>query len=357
MRVAVLHGPVGDDAGGDEKDVLIQVRAVSDALSRLGYEPSPVTFSLNVPATLEALLAIRPDFAFNLVESVDGDGRLIHLAPSVLDHLQIPYTGATTEALFTTSCKPLAKKILSTAGIPTPQWVALHGRDGAAVPPSGVFIIKSSWEHASIGLDERSVVHVDDSRFLLQEMERRRSSLGGDCFAEIFIDGREFNVALLGGENGPQVLPPAEISFETYPSDRRRIVCYKAKWDEGSFEYHHTPRDFQFPDRESLIPRLIDIAERCWILFGLRGYARVDFRVDRQGSPWVLEVNANPCISPDSGFVASAARKGMDLTGIVARIIEDSIPWAGGAPPSDDERTPMGQRAPSFSFDTRCTSP
>jgi D-alanine-D-alanine ligase len=73
---------------------------------------------------------------------------------------------------------------------------------------------------------------------------------------------------------------------------------------------------------------LTEIARACWHLFGLRGYARVDFRVDQDGQPWVLEVNANPCISPDGGFVAAAAQVGLSLNDVVGRIIQDSVPLA-----------------------------
>jgi D-alanine-D-alanine ligase len=72
-----------------------------------------------------------------------------------------------------------------------------------------------------------------------------------------------------------------------------------------------------------LLRQLADIALRCWEIFNLRGYARVDFRIDAAGHPWVLEINANPCISPDGGFVAAAARVGLDYNGIVSSIIND----------------------------------
>ena len=112
-------------------------------------------------------------------------------------------------------------------------------------------------------------------------LRRRAPDLGGACFAEVYIEGREFNLALLAGPDGPEVLPPAEIVFEGYGPDRLRIVGYRAKWDEASYEYHHTPRRFDFPAADApLLDRLRRTARDCWRLFGLRGWARVDFRVD-----------------------------------------------------------------------------
>jgi D-alanine-D-alanine ligase len=153
-------------------------------------------------------------------------------------------------------------------------------------------------------------------------LDGRGRAFHGDCFAEQFVDGREFNLSMLTGETGPEVLPPAEIRFDSYPEGKMRVVGYKAKWVENSFEYHNTPRSFEFsPVDIPLLSRLEEIAEECWRIFELRGYARVDFRVDRTGAPWVLEVNSNPCLSSDGGFAAAAAKRGLSLTDVVERII------------------------------------
>jgi D-alanine-D-alanine ligase len=179
--------------------------------------------------------------------------------------------------------------------------------------------VKSLWEHASIGLTGSSVAR--DRPGLEQELRRRA---GRELFAEAYVDGREFNLALLE-EAGrlPQVLPPAEIQFQSFPEGSPRIVDYAAKWESGSMEFTRTPRRFAFPDRDrDLLETLRELALHCWELFALRGYARVDFRVDAAGQPWVLEVNTNPCLSPDAGFLAAAAQAGLSPTQVVRRIVE-----------------------------------
>jgi len=272
------------------------------------------------------LRADRPDFVFNLVETVEGSGRFIHFAPSLLDHLAIPYTGSSTEALFTTSNKLLAKKMLQSSGVRTPQWFSADDLKRNKPAVEGNFIVKSIWEHASIGLDDASVVCAGSFGDLAREIESRREKLGGDCFAEAYIEGREFNLSLLAGENGPDILPPAEIRFDRFPAGKRKLVGYRAKWSTGSFEYQNTPRCFDFSaDEEPLIRRLRDIAGECWRIFGLRGYARVDFRVDDAGVAWVLEINANPCLSPDAGFFAASKEMGLHYREVVRRIVEGSI--------------------------------
>jgi D-alanine-D-alanine ligase len=121
------------------------------------------------------------------------------------------------------------------------------------------------------------------------------------------------------------VLAPAEIIFEGYAENRLRIVGYRAKWDAASFEFNHTPRRFDFPPQEApLLAELRSLALRCWQLFGLNGYARVDVRVDADGQPWILEINANPCLSPDAGFAAALDASGIPFTDAVARILADA---------------------------------
>jgi D-alanine-D-alanine ligase len=327
MKVIILHSDVGACASADEQDVLTQVEAVSGALKRLGYEALPMPLGLDLDNAARRLREAACDLVFNLVETVGGQGRLIHLAPALLDSMQMPYTGAGTEATFLSSNKLAAKKLLHAHRLGTPGWVSLTGTSWRGSFPAGSpFIIKSVWEHASVGLEEASVVSPRTIRELRDEIRRRLGGLGADAFAERYIDGREFNLSVLAGKDGPEVLPPAEIEFIGYGDERIRIVGYRAKWDEDAYEYHHTPRRFDFgPGDRLLLRSLRRMALRCWHLFGLRGYARVDYRVDRDGNPWILEINSNPCLSPDSGFTAATLQAGLRYEEVIGRIVEDAL--------------------------------
>lgn len=329
MKVVLLHDDLPATAREDELDVFVQADAIGEALAALGHTADRLPFSLNLHGVTESLQRLKPDVAFNLVEAVGGQGRLIFLAPALLDGMKLPYTGAGTEAMFATSSKLLTKRLLHAAGIPTPPWVTMAGPI-AADAPAGRYIIKLVWEEASVGLEDDAIVEVRDSAALRNQMLQRAERLGGDVFAEAYISGREFNLSVLAGAEDPTVLPPAEIHFVGYADDRPRIVGYRAKWDSASFEYHHTPRSFDFPPPDApLLAELCRLARACWDLFGLRGYARVDFRVDEAGQPWVLEINANPCLSPDAGFVAATEYAGLSFPDVVARILADARCDAG----------------------------
>jgi D-alanine-D-alanine ligase len=332
MRIAVVHNAVNDNDRADEQDVLVQADAVCDALAGLGYETARVVCTLDLAGVKRRLEAIAPQLVFNLVESLDGRDRLIHLFPALLDAMGLAYTGSCTEALLLTSNKVLAKERMVIAGLSTPAWVGPYPKGifplskSLPPPPAGPWIIKSLWEHGSLGLDSNDFVLEQPLVSLNQTLMERAKGLGGSCFAEAFIQGREFNLSILQGPEGPEVLPPAEIVFEDYRVEKPQVVDYRAKWDTGSFEYLHTPRRFEFPpDDEILLKRLKSSALRCWDLFGLGGYGRVDFRVDSQGCPFILEVNCNPCLSPDAGFAASVLRSGLSFADAVERIVRGAI--------------------------------
>jgi D-alanine-D-alanine ligase len=211
------------------------------------------------------------------------------------------------------------------AGIATPDWIEQNGFSSQK-EISGQYLIKSSWEHASIGLDENSLISDTNKANILKEMKLREEKLGGSCYAEAYIEGREFNVALISDKAGVKVLPIAEMLFKDYAPDKLKIVDYKAKWEEDSFEYNNTIRNFTFDDDDSrLISSLREISLQCWNIFSLRGYARVDFRVDVNGKPWVLEVNTNPCLSPDAGFAAALEQAEIKYHEAIGLIIDNAI--------------------------------
>src|SRR5208283_1791506 len=324
-KIVILHSDISLDASEDELDCLQQAESIAGALRTLNYEVVLLPFELNLNNTITMLKSLKPYAVFNIVETLDSRGSLIYFSPAILDILQIRYTGCPTEAVFQTSNKPLSKKIMHYAGIATPSWMDQAGF-GSRTDTADIYLIKSSWEHASIGLDEDSLIPYINNENLLQEMNLRKEKLGGSCYAEAYIDGREFNVALIAGREGVDVLPIAEMIFQDYAPDKPKIVDYKAKWIADSFEYNNTIRKYDFPESGSdLISDLREIALRCWHLFSLRGYARIDFRVDKNSKPWVLEINSNPCLSPDAGFAAALQHANIKYHEAIGLIIENVL--------------------------------
>ncbi len=338
MNILILHDHVPADAPPDAQDGLAQVAAVDVALRAKGHRVSRLACTLDLAALEATLTRDPPDIVFNLVETLASRGRLCPLVPLLLESLSIPFTGNNSSATFITANKLTAKRLMRGSNLPTADWIELDPSrravathtvggtvGGGAFPKAATWIVKSVWEHASIGLDEDSVVSVATRDELEAQITRRLPALGGDGFAEKFIDGREFNLSLIEAEGTPgvpEILPPAEMVFEGYGSHKPKVIGYRAKWDESSEEYRRTVRRFDFVREDAaLLDRLRGVARRAWEVFGLSGYARVDVRIDQRNEPWILEVNTNPCIAPDAGFAAALERAGITYAAAIERIV------------------------------------
>ncbi|MCB2207751.1 MAG: ATP-grasp domain-containing protein [Bacteroidetes bacterium] len=317
-KVVILINAISETPTADELDVLIQAVAIETELKALGYVTERLFMGLNMQQVTGQLKKTDPVFVFNLVESLDGSGKLIYFAPALLEHLHIPFTGSSSEAFFVTSNKMLAKSLMLNKNLPTPEWIESDFTDH--LKPSALYIAKPVWEDASVGITDASVLRGDKNS--VKEFLEKHNDM--PYFFEEFIEGREFNISVLGGKRGPEVLPMAEIVFEQYPAGKPKIVGYEAKWDENSFAYQHTVRSFGVEKTDPVLAeKMRQICIDSWKLFGLKGYTRVDFRVDGEGNPWILEINANPCLSPDAGFYAASMQAGYSFKHVVERICED----------------------------------
>lgn len=308
LFVPVLHAAAL--ARADEADTVEAAEAVAAALERRGYASEVRRFE---PSTrmLDSLVASRPAVVFNLVEALDGEAQGALLAPWLLARRGLRYTGNTFEGLLATASKLLTKGLLANCGIATPL---------LAEASDGPVIVKPVWEHGSLGLDALSVV---DSADVARLVAAREAAIGGACFAEAYIEGREFNIALLGDGARPQVLPIQETLFTDWPAERPHVVDFEAKWAPGSAAYRNTPRRFGLEAREAaLAAALADCAVQVWSRCGLRGYARIDVRVGSDSRIYVIDVNANPGLGPDAGFVAAAAHAGIDFDSLIVRLVD-----------------------------------
>jgi D-alanine-D-alanine ligase len=317
-KVIILHNTVPPESNPDEADVLNQVGLVTEALAELGYLPVAFPLGNNLRFDLEQIQLANPLFVFNLVESVFDKGELLYIGPALLNALKIPYTGVPVDGLFITTNKVLTKQILAFHQIPTPACFTTGQTH--QLKPETRYLLKPTSEDGSVGLDEDAVFTKSD-KLMLEKINILPTS---HFFIEEFIEGREFNLSVLGGKGRIEVLPPAEMLFNDFPEGKPRMLGYKAKWDEDSVEYKNTTRTFDGLNSDlKLYKELVDLTRKCWDCFSLKGFARVDFRVDENENPYVIEINGNPCISPDSGFIAAAHRVGLSNKEVIKRIIEE----------------------------------
>lgn len=315
----VLHDEIDRErASADDLDTLEAAEAISATLTARGYEVQTLPFTADLTAMRARLHALRPAFVFQSVERVGGDPNLLPVVPLLLRNLGIAYSGCDAESLAATISKVHTKRWLRAAGIVTADWATMH--EALPFSEDWLGIVKPESEHSSFGMNDSSVVRGAKAAFTA--MRERAGRLGGNWFAETFLDGREFHIGLLETrESDPLVLPPIEISFLNYPPSKPRIMSFDSKWTSDSFEQTNTQVALLSDPAGQLIAQLQDIARRCWRLFGMSGYARIDMRTDAGGKLHVLEVNANPCFWEGSSYGLAAGSVGFGYDAIIDQLI------------------------------------
>jgi D-alanine-D-alanine ligase len=258
---------------------------------------------------------------FNLGEGLDG--RLFEEPRIVwaLEAMGYRFTGSGGNAIARSLHKARAKALLVRNRVPTPSWWLFRHPDEVGRledAPAFPLIVKPVAEEASIGVSPPAVVSTltalrDRVAYIV---ERYRQA----ALVEVFVVGREFNVSLWG--EPPHVLPLAEIDFSAFEDPYTRIVSFAAKWEEGSFEYDHTPVLCPAPIGDGLAERIAETALRAWDTIGCRGYARVDMRLGDSEVPYVVEVNCNPDLSPEAGFHRAARAAGYGYEDMVANVVD-----------------------------------
>jgi D-alanine-D-alanine ligase len=316
-RCCIIYNEPREGALADELDVLDQVAHIEKHLVDIGISVYRKGITEMFMSEIAELAKEKPDFVFNLVESINNKGELIYFVPALLNLYSIPYSGNSLESIFLTTNKTICSNSMKNAGINNPG--SYLPSNPKLLKPGRKYIIKPIWEDGSLGITSDSVFECKPG------FEAKLKGLDdAHWFIEDFINGREFNISILAGKDGPEVLPPAEIVFVNYDESRPRIIDFKAKWEIDSFEYINTVREFPGNKiNNHLATNLKEAALACWHLFSLKGYARVDVRTDNNDNVFVIEINGNPCISPDGGFVAATKEAGYPFTDVLQRIIND----------------------------------
>jgi D-alanine-D-alanine ligase len=320
-RVAILFNDDSTLVAGEERDRLAVegveavAATVAAGLREHGWSEWRMAVGRDIHPVVDSLRDRRPDVVFNLVESIRGEPRLEAAMAWVLEWLELPYTGSPPEALSAALDKGRAKALLAAAHIPTP---------GAAYPA----IVKPRRQDASHGISPESVVNnAEEAAARVAYIEARYEQ---PALVEEFIDGREFNLSLIGPTDGPTLLPPSEIDFTDFTPGRPKVVGFEAKWFEGSPDFLGTLP--VFPDLDDELHTILRTAATgAYTALGLRDYGRVDVRLHPQRGPFVVDVNPNSDLSTDAGLARAAQRAGVEYAELVASIARMALARAGVA--------------------------
>ena len=334
MKIALLFDGASAYAAAPDQLILGTVDAIAAELAREGNEV------VRVPAHQDAkwvdkLRRARVDLVFNLCEGIDGVAALEPPVISVLELMGMPYTGSSSWTTSLCLRKHVVNTALEHAGLPVPKSAVV--RRGGAIPSVGFpAICKPAAEDASIGVEQRSVVRTSRA---LAERVGAMLERWDEVLVQRYVEGREVNVGILGDAT----LPIAEIDFGHMPKGMWRIVTYRSKWETGSDEDLGSAPLCPARLPAGVATQLRRVAVAAWRFVGGAGYGRVDMRIDQDGRPWILEVNANPDIAPDAGLARMARVAGIEYGALVRQVCELGLQRAREST-NHAERWAMAQR-------------
>lgn len=335
MNVAILYNepslPADHPDYAQEAGVLEAVEAVEAALAAAGHPTTRLPIGDQPLVIGDALQRIRADVIVNLCEGLGGVGGGESQVTGLLELTGIPFTGSGSECLSLVLHKARTKWLMHGAGLPTAPFRYVSSADLIAAETfeplfkAGPVIVKPAHEDASLGIGPESVVR--DARGLLGQIENVRSRYG-EVIVEQFLSGREFNVGIVALPE-PTLLPLAEIEYQPGASG---LVSYDAKWTPGTVDYGGTPVRCPAEVSDALAAEIARVSLAAFRLTGARDYARVDLRLGADGRVYILEVNANPDISPSAGLARAILASGMSYNEFVVRLVETAAARRSGFP-------------------------
>jgi D-alanine-D-alanine ligase len=291
------------------------------ALAAGGHEARAVAVD-GTRESLVRLARVDVDLLFNMVEGFgEDDTKEPHVA-AYLELLGVHFTGSGSRALAVAMDKPLTKKILQFHAIRTPRFITVvPGRLGWADELHFPVIVKPAREDGSIGIGFGALVH--GIKELMQRIDELYASFGHAVLVEEYIDGREIYVGVLGN-SPPEVLPPIELDLSHLPKGTPRIAASEVKWSEGTRAYRGSKARVADLKPEA-VTKLQEAALTAFHALALRDYARFDFRLAADGTPYLIEANPNPHLLSTSEFARAARASGRTHPRTIREIVEHAL--------------------------------
>ena len=294
----------------DHEDTVLHIER---ALTEGGHQVARIG---NARALLDRWGKLDVDIVFNIAEGYEGRNRESQV-PILLEMMRVPFVGADGLTLGLTLDKVMTKKVLIAEGIPTPRYAEVSDPEKLwALELAYPLIVKLRYEGSSKGLSEKSLVNSPEElqrqvRWLMDAYKR------SSVFIEEFVEGREFTVAVIGNES-PEAYPVCQIMLDGVTDLGRKFFTWA---------YLRAGADYVCPAPipKPLANDMQALAIRTYQAVDCRDFGRVDFRVDRHGKPYVLEINPLPSLSTEDVFNFIAKTRGITHHQIINRILAASL--------------------------------
>jgi len=296
-RVAVLMG----GAAAERPVSLKSGAAVYEALKRKGIDAIAIDVTGSV---IDALAGIKIDRVFNIIHGRGGEDGVLQ---GVLQVMGIPYTGSGVMASALTMDKLRTKLCWQGYGLITPKWFLLQSENDldACIEKLGFpVIVKPAQEGSSIGMSKAN------TRNELHKALQDALAYNCDVYAESWVTGKEYTVALLNGEALPVIRLETPNAF----------YDYEAKYNATTTQYH-CPSGLN-EEQETFLRAL---AVKSSKVLGVEGWARVDVFIDDTGQYQLIEINTVPGMTDHSLVPMAAKQAGIDFDDLVWRVLETSL--------------------------------
>lgn len=295
--------------GSIQMDVTLE--SIKNALENRGHETTLIPAVINLPTKLRELSDL--DIIFNLSTGITKKSQQAHVV-SILEMMSIPFLGSGLSSQVLSLEKHVAKKIFDYEGIPTPKFQVFYtGEEKLREDLNFPLILKPVHEGSSMGITEDSIV-TDEESFKIRVSEII-SDFKQAAMVEEFIVGREFTVGIMGNDK-LEVLPIEEIVFDHRDTKKLGVMTLDIKTRDAIVP--KTPADIPKEKAEEIVT----YAKKIFRVLGCRDFARIDLRMDNQGVPYFLEVNALPGLQPEySEFPRMAAAAGYMYDELIEKLM------------------------------------
>ncbi len=320
---------------------------VHTTLRDAGHEIKWLGVQYDLTPLREEIETWKPDIVFNLLDQFHGETLYCQHVAAFLELMKVPYTGCNPRGMVLSQGKDLSKKLLKFHRIPTPAFIVYPIGRKVTRPSRLKFplIVKSLTEDASLGISQASVVHSDEK--LLERVAFVHERIGTAAIVEQYIDGREIYVGVLG-DGRLTVLPIWELKFTDMPADALPIATEHVKHNV-EYQKRRGVKDGPAEDLTApLVSKIRTMVKRICRTLELDGYARIDLRLDKDGTPYFIEANPNPEIAPSEELAQSALHDNISYAELLERILALGLRRAGAQPDyAPPKQSPQRPTAPS----------
>ena len=302
----------------EEYDSPETINAIAAAIETRGHTTVKLGGGMEF---LTNIVSRKVDLVFNIAEGLGTYRSREAQVPSILEMLDIPYSGSDPQCLAISLDKPLAKKILKASGVTTPQWHFIRSSDQLREIDWKQFplpaFIKPAYEGSSKGISSGSVASSIEE--ITSAVSKMMDLYRQPVLVEQFISGDEVTVGIIG--NSPAKVVGIMHILPKKKTDKF-IYCLEVKRDWVNLVEYECPAKF---DRKTLA-KIEEASLKIYKELGCRDFSRIDFKVSAGGEPYFLEINPLAGLNPKSGDLPIMAGKmGLSYNNLILAIFDAAV--------------------------------